>query len=480
MRVVIVGSGIAGLSAAWAIRAEAARRAEPLELTVLEGAPRAGGRIRTTREDGYLVEWAANAVQGTENAAWRLAESVGLAGERVLGRPDAARRYIVRDGRLHRLPLSPPAFFGFTGLSPASRLRVAMEPFFASRVKREESVHDYAVRHIGEEAASVLIGAVVRGVFAGNAKRLSVDAAFPVMREMERQHRSLVIAMMARGRKRGPGGARGGGGPGGRALWSLTRGLESLTDALAERLGPALRLSTPALALERDGAAYAIRVASGDRLQADAVVLAVSARAAAALLRPLDAEWARLLGTIEPAGVAVVGMGFRRDRFRTPPDGYGYLVVPGEDLPILGALFESNLFPGRAPEGQVLVRVIMGGADRPELLTRSDGDLAGIAMGALDRTHGLASGPERTWVIKQEASIPQYAVGHMTLLADLERRAAANRGLYLAGNGYRGVSVASLTEDAERIATRVIGTPLGETPSREAERRPAYSPPSGP
>ena len=424
----------------------------------MEAGPRAGGRIRSTREDGYLVEWAANAVQGTENAAWRLAESVGLADQRVLGRPDAARRYIWRGGRLHRLPLNPAAFFGFTGLSPAARLRVAMEPFFANRVKKEESVHDYAVRHIGEEAASVLIGAVVRGVFAGNSKRLSVDAAFPVMREMERSHRSLVVAMIARSKKGGAGRAAG---PGGRALWSFTRGLESLTDALAARLGGAIRMATPALALERTESGYVVRTASGDRLDADSVVLAISARAAAALLRPLDAELAKLLGTIEPAGVAVVGLAFRTDRFRTPPDGYGYLVVPGEELPILGALFESNLFPGRAPEGQTMVRVIMGGADRPDLLTRSDADLAGLAMGALDKTHGLASGPERTWVIRQDASIPQYAVGHMALLADLDRRLAANPRLYLAGNGYRGVSVASLTEDAERIAARVVSAPGG-------------------
>lgn len=458
MRVVIIGGGIAGLSAAWAIRAEAARRAESLELTVLEAGPRAGGRIRSTCEDGYLVEWAANAVQGTENAAWRLAESVGLADQRVLGRPDAARRYIWRGGRLHRLPLNPAAFFGFTGLSPKARLRVALEPFFANRVKKEESVHDYAVRHIGEEAASVLIGAVVRGVFAGNSKRLSVDAAFPVMREMERSHRSLVVAMIARSKKGGAGRAAG---PGGRALWSFTRGLESLTDALAARLGDSVRIATPALALERSESGYVVRTASGDRLDADSVVLAISARAAAALLRPLDAELAKLLGTIEPAGVAVVGLAFRTDRFRTPPDGYGYLVVPGEELPILGALFESNLFPGRAPEGQTMVRVIMGGADRPDLLTRSDADLAGLAMGALDKTHGLASGPERTWVIRQDASIPQYAVGHMALLADLERRLAASPRLYLAGNGYRGVSVASLTEDAERIAARVVSAPGG-------------------
>ena len=451
MRVVIVGGGIAGLAAATAIRAEAARRTESLELTVIEAGPRAGGRIRTTRDDGYLVEWAANAIQGTDGAAWRLAESAGLAGERVIASPEAARRYIARDGRLHRIPTNPAALLGFTGLSPRARLRVALEPFFARRMRREESVHDFAVRHIGSEAAEVMVGALVRGVFAGDAKRLSVDAAFPVMREMERKHRSLVLAMMARG-----GRGRGGGGPGGRPLWSFTRGMESLADALVERLGPALRVSSPALAVERGLPGYVVRLASGDRIAADAVVLAISARAAAALLRPLDSEAARALGTVESAGVAVVGIAFRRDRFRAPADGYGYLVAPGEKLPILGALFESNLFPGRAPEGEVMVRVMMGGADRPELLTKNDAELAGLAMSALDRTHGLASGPERTWVMRQESAIPQYAVGHMALVLDLDKRLAALPGLYLTGNAYRGVSLSSIAEDAERIAARVM------------------------
>jgi oxygen-dependent protoporphyrinogen oxidase len=123
---------------------------------------------------------------------------------------------------------------------------------------------------------------------------------------------------------------------------------------------------------------------------------------------------------------------------------------------VMGALFDSNLFPDRAPEGEVLVRVMLGGADRPELLTRNDAELAGLAMSALDQTHGLASGPERTWVIKHEAAIPQYTVGHLALLLDLDKRLAALPGLHLTGNAYRGVSVSSIAEDAERTAARVM------------------------
>jgi oxygen-dependent protoporphyrinogen oxidase len=488
MRVAIVGAGVAGLAAAHALRRDAARRGAALAVTVLEAGDRPGGRLRTTREDGWLIEWAATAIQGTEGAAWRVAEEAGLATDRVIARSDSARRYICRGGALHLVPLSPAALFGFGAISAAARFRVVLEPLFATRVVHDESVHDYAKRHIGEEAARVLVGAAVRGIFAGDARKLSVDAAFPVMREMERAHRSLVFAMIARmgaarrAARRDGGGATGRGsagagggttgtgppprasmaaGPGRRALWSFARGLESFVEALAAPLGDSLRLRSPVLSITREGDGYALSLATGTRLEADQVVLAASPRASAALLRDLAPDAARLLSDIVSAGLTVVAMGFRPEAFRTPPDGYGFLVSPGEDLDILGALFESNLFPDRAPEGRVLVRAMVGGAERPELVTKSDAELIALSMKALDRTLGMRSGPERTWIIRQENAIPQYAVGHLETLKEIEEKLAALPGLHLAGNGYRGVSVASLTDDAERVAGRVLGSPPG-------------------
>ncbi|HSQ60270.1 MAG TPA: protoporphyrinogen oxidase [Acidobacteriota bacterium] len=399
-RILVVGAGVAGLATAWALRRDAATRGIPIDVQVLEGGSRAGGRIRTTREDGWTIEWAANAIQGAEGSAWRIAEEAGLAGDRILSRPDAARRYIARGGKLHLVPLDPVSFLRFTGLSPAGRLRVALEPFYARRVPRDETVHDYAVRHIGEEAAVALIGSVVRGVFAGDARRLSLDSAFPLMREMERKHRSLVLAMIAAGKdaraqgKKGPGMAAAAG-PGRRALWTLRGGLESFVDALAKPLGPALRLRCPALALERrDAGGFRIRLASGEATEADVVVLTTAPRVSASLIRPIDPEAARELETIPSAGLNVVGLGFQRDAFRGTPDGYGFLAAPGpgDDLNVLGALFESNLFPDRAPEGHVLVRVMIGGAERPDLVTKRDDELVAISMKALDRMVGLNRG----------------------------------------------------------------------------------------
>ncbi|HEY7728111.1 MAG TPA: protoporphyrinogen oxidase, partial [Candidatus Eisenbacteria bacterium] len=338
MRVAILGAGIAGLSAAHALMREAVRRGTAVEVTVLEAGDRPGGRIRTTREDGWLIEWAANSILGAEGAPWRVAEEAGLGAERAIARPDAARRYIWRGGALHLVPLSPGALFGFGAISPAARLRVVLEPFFARRVPHDETVHEYASRHIGGEAARVLVGAAVRGIFAGDARRLSTDAAFPVMREMEREHRSLVFAMIARmAAARKTSARKASAGPGGRALWSLAGGLQSFVDALASPLGGALKLRSPILSIRRRaGAGYDLALASGVRLDAEAVVIATPPRTAAALLRDLMPDAARLLTNITSAGLHVVALGFRSGAFRTPPDGYGFLVPPGEDLDILG------------------------------------------------------------------------------------------------------------------------------------------------
>src|SRR6185295_15678635 len=218
---------------------------------------------------------------GDDGAAAKLADSLGLAGERVTASPGAARRYIARGGALHLLPTSPPGLLSFGGLSPQSKLRVFAEPILARRVSREETVLGFAARHIGKEAARTLVGAAVRGIFAGDAAKLSLDSAFPIMREMERKHRSLFLAM-AREKKK----------PGGRALWSLRGGMGRLVEALADSAGAALHRHTPVLSIERAGESqregWRIGLASGERADADAAIIAAPPKPAAALLRRLE------------------------------------------------------------------------------------------------------------------------------------------------------------------------------------------------
>ena len=448
-RVAVVGAGIGGLTAAHAIRRHAAARRTPLDLDVFEASDHTGGQLQSFAEDGYLVEWAANAFRTGVGASRDLIERLGMTGERVDASPDANRRYVFHGGRLHQLPAGPASLLGFAPLSLRGRWRVFAEPFLARRVAHEESVHDYASRHIGSEAAEVLLGTLVRGVYGGDARRLSVDAAFPVMRTMEREHRSLVIAgiMGAKQRKAE-----------GKATWSLRAGLGSLLRRIADDLGASLRTGTPAQALTRgrDGR-FVLRAGGDERSPYDAVVLALPPRAAAPLLSAVDEVAAAEVAAIEAAPIAMVALAFPRSAFLSPPDGYGFLVAPGESLDILGALFESNIFPGRAPEGHVLVRVIMGGARRDDVIARSDDELVTAAGHALDQALGLTAPAARTWIYRQEGAIPQYLMGHGERVRRIEERLAALPGLELAGNAYRGIAVGAIVEDAETIASRVLG-----------------------
>lgn len=460
-RVAVVGAGLGGLSAAHAIQRYAEERGTPLEIEVWEAAERPGGQLRTVIEDGFVIEWAANAFRSGVGPNADLVARLGLEGEQVHANPAANRRYVFHGGRLHMMPSGPISLLEFEPLSVEGRFRILAEPFLAQRVDHEETVFDYAARHIGPEAAEILLGTMVRGVYGGDAHQLSVDAAFPVMRQMERDHRSLVVAGIAGTRERMQ--ER-------KTTWSFRGGMNVIVDALAKDLGDAVRTSTPALGFAADpvGGGYLLTGPDGAVRRFDAVVLAVPPRAAAELLTSADAEVARELSGIPSGTIGMVAMGFPAEAFRTPPDGFGFLVAPGEELDVLGVLVESNVFPHRAPAGTVLVRAILGGVAGPPIDELSDDEMERIARTAVDRAWGLVEGPEgsplRTWLGRQERGIPQYVVGHQVRLDRIEERLRQLPGVHLAGNSYRGIAVGKLVEDAEVVASAVW------EPSVEASR----------
>ncbi len=447
-RVAVVGAGIAGLSAAHALRRHAAARGERLDLAVLEASDGVGGQLQSVREDGYLVEWAANAFRTGVGPTQDLVQRLGLEDEQVVASPDANRRFILHGGRLHALPSGPASLLRFAPMSLLGRLRVAAEPFTARRVEREESVFEYAERHIGREAAEMLLGTMVRGVYGGDARALSVDAAFPIMKTMEREHRSLVIAGIRGAKQRKAEG---------KTTWSLRGGMHALMQRLADDLGDAVRTSAPVRALAYDpDAGFTLTLGAGERSRFDAVVLATPPRVTAPLVEPLDPAAAAEIGAIEAAAIAMVALAVPRSQFATPPDGYGFLVAPSEPLDVLGVLFESNVFPGRAPEGHALLRVIMGGAARPDILSQGDDALVATARDVLEHTLGLRGPHTRSWIYRNPAAIPQYRLGHRARVARIEAHLGRFPGLEVAGNAYRGIAVGAIVDDAEEIAGRVL------------------------
>lgn len=455
-RIAIVGGGIAGLSLAHALQRRRAA-AGPLEVTVLERASQAGGNLHTETVDGFVCEWGPNGFLDNAPETLALVHDLGL-DERLQPSDDRARRrFVYRGGRLHELPGSPGAFLTSRLLSWSGKLRIACEPCAPRRPGGDETIHAFAARRIGREAADVLIDAMVSGIFAGNARALSLRACFPNMWQMETEHGSLVRALVARRRRRrastGPMGA-----PGGR-LTSFAGGVGDLVQALTRALGPVVRTATPAVGLAGIGAptrAYRLTLAGGGTVEAEAVVLAGGAAESARLTEAVDPVLAAELNAIPSASLSVVCLGFDAATLGHPLDGFGFLVPRGEGPRILGALWDSSIYPGRAPRGRALIRVMIGGATDPDAIALDDHELIAQARRDLQTIMGIRAMPVMTRIFRHPAGLPQYVVGHLDRLAGIDARLRSHPGLYVAGNAFRGVSINNCIAEAGPLAERIL------------------------
>jgi len=456
---VVIGAGISGLTVAFELMQRAERLPEGLRVICLESSDRAGGNIRSEREEGFLYEWGPTGFLDNAPATLTLARRLGL-GERLLpAGPQAAERFIFRAGKLHRVPLSPLSFLA-SGLLPlGGRLRLFCEPFIRRRTEKgDESVFDFGARRIGRQAASTMIDAMVSGIHAGDARRLSLRATFPKMAAMESEHGSLVRAMLAKRKKARADGEKSGGpaGPGGR-LTSFKNGLQELTDALARSLGDRLLLDTAVAQISDLGRrGLRMHLAEGAPIDADAAVIACPAWHASDLVRAMNGDLSATLQEIPSAPLAVAHLGYRREATGHSCEGFGFLVPRGQEVRILGALWVSTIFEGRAPNGGLLMTVMVGGAQDEEVLKLSDAELTAIILGDISRTMGIAARPYFSRLIRHARGIPQYTLGHPERMEAIAARLGQQPGLYLSGNSYRGISVNACIEEAPGIAERML------------------------
>ncbi|TMQ71167.1 MAG: protoporphyrinogen oxidase [Candidatus Eisenbacteria bacterium] len=441
-RFVVIGGGITGLTAAYRLRERAPRGTEVI---LLEGSDRLGGHAHTVTDGGFVVEAGPNGFlsRAAEPEPIALIRDLGLAGSLVEARPAARRRFVVHGGRMRRVPDSPPVFFGSDALSPAGKLRLLLEPFARRAPKSEETVYEFACRRVGREAAEVLVDTAISGISAGDSRELSVAAAFPLMTEMEREHGSLIRAMIAR-RQPPP------------RLVSLAGGMGELVATFAARLSGVARTGARVKRLERAGDGWQLRLEDGEALAADGVLLAAPAARAAAMVADLDPELSRGLAEFPYAGLGVVAMAFRAADLTVPLDGYGYLVARREGLDTLGVVWDSSLFAGRAPEGMVLVRAMLGGARRPEVADLGEDEILRRARAELKRVLGVTAAPARSWVWRWPRAIPQYTRGHRERVAAVRARAARHPGLELCGTSYDGIAFGAGVISAERAVARVL------------------------
>lgn len=448
--VVVIGAGISGLTAAYLLRASGH------DVMVFDQGDVPGGRMRSERIDGFLMEHGANSVVGPAPAVQNLIAGLDLGGEKVLRSAAARSRYLVRAGRAHALPVTPCRFFMSGFFSLAGRMRLLMEPFVAAR-HEDETVAAFTRRRLGQEMLDYVMDPLAAGLHAGDPRQLSVSAVFPQLKRLERCHGSIVLGTIgSRWRRDGQSATYG---PEKRILFSFRHGLgmlpRSLAEHLAGRIFPGHRVES---VWRRAGGRFRVLVRRGAAAQwimADSVIIALPAYAAANVLDGLDRHLAETLAEISHPPLAVVFLGYRADAIAHPLDGLGVLMPAIEKRNVLGMLFSSTLFPGRAPEGHVALTAFVGGARQPRLALLEPDELAALVNGEVRQLLGGRTVPvvarTRCW----RRGLPQPGVDHAQRLARIAAAESEHAGLFLTGNYISGVSTAACIEQAVRTAGRV-------------------------
>lgn len=433
--VVVIGAGVAGVAAALELAKAGAR------VTVVDEAPAAGGVLRSHATGGFVFEDGPTSVLDLGGEFSAVARELGL-GDQVVGAREEARiRHVFHDGALRRVPSSPADLAGSPLVTFLEAARIAREAFVKPlEEEAEETVTAFLERRFGKSVTRKYASALVSGVCGGDPDRLSLDAAFPELRAMERAHGSILRGAAAKAREPRPAGRRG--------LVSLRGGLGAFGEAATRVLGARLRLrARVASIVRRPAGGVRLAVASGagsEPLDADVAIVATGAPAASRLVRDAAPEAADGLARIVHASAAVVQAGFRRDELPGLPPGFGFLVPRGEGLASLGWLFLSQVFDERAPDGCVALGGFFGGVLASEPLAHADDEIGRLALRELGQAIGRAAPPrpEVLRIVRWTGAFPQYELGHRgrieAVVASLRREAP---GVLLAGNYLGGISV---------------------------------------
>jgi oxygen-dependent protoporphyrinogen oxidase len=453
-RVVIIGGGIAGLSAAFRAHDLFGADAEANEVLLLEERGELGGKLRTESNAGHLLEGGPNAFidPGPE-----LAELVARAGVEVMPADAAAkRRFLCKQGVLHEVQTNPIALLKSGLLSAGAKLRALAEPTIGKRSRDangDESVEAFFTRRFGAKMSSVFAAPLVSGIYAGDPARLSLSSCFPRLAVMEEEHGSIVKGMMAL-RKEGvkvP------------TLHTPAEGMQSIPRGLGEAAAFEVRTGVAARSIAPREDAWELTLSDGEVMAADGLVIATPAAEAARLLEPVSELAAASLSKIPYPHLAVVSLVYVGEQAAHAPKAFGALFVHDNSSDLLGVIHESHVFPARSSEGSLNLRVMLGGATRPDLGGRSDEELLKLVTEELASLHGLTSPPLISQVTRWKESIPQYNMGHAEgiELVRSELRESTAPPLALAGNYLSGISLSDTTASGAQAAEQLHGQLTG-------------------
>lgn len=447
--VAVIGGGITGLTAAFRLQRNG------IPVTVYEASERAGGVIQTHRSsDGYLAEFGPNTLLETSPKISGLIDDLGLQSRRLDSNPAAKNRYLVRDRCLQKMPDSLFEFIATPLFSAPAKLRVLLEPF----VRRgdnahEESIGDFVQRRLGPEFLDQAIDALVGGIYAGDPRKLSVSQAFPKLYALEQEYGSLIKGQILGARKRRRSGEKS---KAHAQKLSFDDGLQVLPNAICAALKERIRLNSAVTAMTQHGKSWRVHFHAGGVAEHAAVIYAGTAFALSKIeiqsRHPLDVS---AFEQIEYPPIATVALGFRCEDVAHPLDGFGMLIPRCEGLQILGSIFSSSLFPGRAPTGHVCLTSYIGGARSPELAQQSADELFALTLCDLRQLLGIRGQPTFRHHVLFPRAIPQYNLGYQAFRDAMSQIEATAPGLFFAGHYRDGISVSDCIVSGANAAARI-------------------------
>ena len=458
--VTVIGAGITGLAAAYYLEKKGTGH---VTCTLLEASGRLGGKIITDRSDEFTVEGGPDSFVTEKPGALRLCHDLGLGDQLIPSNEKQRKVYVMRNDRLLVFPsgfrLTVPTEimpFVFTPLiSPLGKLRMAMEPWIPPRMATtDESLANFIRRRLGRECLERIAGPLMAGIFVSDPEKLSIQGTFPRFAQMERDHGSLIRAARANKKKPMPPNPL----AAANAMFnSLKGGMQDVVEALRAAVRGEIRLNSAVQSIERAGARWRIRATGGD-VETDAIICTAPAWQAAPLVRPLDATLADQLDAIRFVTTTTVSMAYLRSDIPSTCrlDGYGVMIPKRERRDLIACTWSSVKFRHRAPEGSVLLRAFVGGPGDEAKAELPDNELVHVIRQEYSRIFGIDNEPLFHRIYRWRKGNPQYDVGHLDRVAEMEARAAALPGFHLAGSSFRGIGMPDCIASALRAVDLVL------------------------
>ncbi|NCG08588.1 MAG: protoporphyrinogen oxidase [Verrucomicrobia bacterium] len=440
-KVCIIGAGISGLSTAWHLKKQGA------DCTVIETSKRVGGAIRTEQKESFLTEAGPNSIQLNSPEVAAFLESIpGLKDQCITAKAAAKKRFLVRNGKVHPVPMGPLQALRTPLWSLRAKLRVLKEPFISCyRKETDESVADFVTRRLGSELYRYAINPLVGGIYAGRPEALSLRYGFPKLYELEQTHGSLIRGALAKSfaSRKGPNSKFK------KSIISFKEGLETLPRCLAEALGSNIHTQAVLESIEKDASGWRVRW-NGASHQYDRLILTVPAFALKQLPFAQNdlSDALEPLATIEYPPVSVLSLGFKKTAITHLLDGFGVLVPECEKRSILGVLFPSSFFEGRAPSDHALLTVFVGGDRQPHLSNDNAQILEDTVMPDLIDLLGISEKPVMRHIAHWSRAIPQYKIGYGEVLDTINKIESRYQGLQLSANYRHGISLTYCLEAA--------------------------------